>query len=316
MGGLQEVVLEVARRQAEAWTNGFLAAGALAVAAEDADAGSSRERARYGEPATPGGSVVPGEQEDAGGGDFGWERTRLAVLLAVTTNAQALVADVANTLEQATPAIASILPVAQQDWVRATQAQFEPIEIGRRLLIAPSWHAQVVSARVDERIVLIIDPGLAFGTGSHPTTRLCLQWLDQANLAGKRVIDYGCGSGILAIAAARLGAGEVTGIDIDPQALGSAAENARVNRVRVDVRSSSLPMPAPADLVIANILANPLALLAPLLASLVAPGGALVLCGVLERQVPAVARCYAASLPVAPWQTLEGWSCLVGTRSA
>ena len=307
-----EVLVEVARDEAEAWADACLEAGALAVQAEDADADSPDEQPLFGEPSTPGQGAVAGSAV-AG---FGWERTRLRVLLDGAADPQALVVGVASSLGRAAPAIEAVNVVRDQDWVRATQAQFDPIPVGRRLLVVPSWHLDEALKRQDGRVTLVIDPGLAFGTGSHPTTRMCLEWLDQADLAGKRVIDYGCGSGILAIAAARLGAAQVIGIDIDPQALASAQDNARINRVAVAVQSSSDMMPAPADVVVANILSNPLKLLAPMLVSLVAPGGVILLSGVLERQIDEVAQFYEASVPVAPWRAHDGWVCLAGTRTA
>ena len=160
----------------------------------------------------------------------------------------------------------------------------------------------------------MLDPGLAFGTGSHPTTRLCLQWLERHLPAGATVIDYGCGSGILAIAAARLGAASVVGVDIDPQALVATRDNAARNRVEVEVRASSDARPAPAGVVVANILSSPLKLLAPVLVDLVAPGGALVLSGVLERQVDEVSAAYAPRLPLAVAGLADGWACLAGTK--
>ncbi|HLT26578.1 MAG TPA: 50S ribosomal protein L11 methyltransferase, partial [Zeimonas sp.] len=200
--------------------------------------------------------------------------------------------------------------IAERDWVGETQTQFAPIEIGPRLRISPSWH-QV--AEHDRARTIVLDPGLAFGTGSHPTTRMCLRWIERALPAGARVIDYGCGSGILAIAAARLGAAEVTGIDIDPQALAAAQRNAQANGVSITLRSSGETPPAAADVVVANILANPLRVLAPLLEALVAPGGRLVLAGLLDRQADEIARCYPR-IALRPWRSLDGWTCLAGTR--
>lgn len=304
-----EVTLEVARDQAESWADAFLEAGALSVLAEDADADSPDEQPIFGEPAPAGEAFAASTATP-----FGWQRTRLAVLLDWNVRPQALLDEVAATLGRPTPPIDALRKVQDQDWVRTTQAQFNPIPVGERLLIVPSWHAEEAAKGGDGRLALIIDPGLAFGTGSHPTTHLCLEWLEQSELAGRHVIDYGCGSGILAIAAARLGAERVTAIDIDPQALASAAENARCNGVDIDVRASSDPLPKAADVVVANILSNPLKLLAPMLSSLVAPGGRLVLSGVLERQVEEVADFYQESVPVKPWRSREGWVCLAGQR--
>ena len=293
-----EITLEVDKAEAEEWADALLEAGALSVQAEDADADSPDEQPLFGEPVPPG---LPGTGAGYLPQTFGWKRTRLAVLQ-----------EAADSLEKPLPSIVGTHRVDDQDWVRLTQAQFDPIPVGQRLLILPSWHAAETQA--GDREALIIDPGLAFGTGSHPTTRLCLEWLDEHDPRGLRVIDYGCGSGILAIAAARLGAAEVIGIDIDPQAVLSTAENARINRVEVTALGGDAPLPPPADLVIANILSTPLKLLAPILSSLVAPGGRLVLSGVLERQIDEVASCYDPVLNVQAWRTRDGWACLSGRR--
>lgn len=303
-----ELTIEVDRASAEAWADACMDAGALSVQAEDADADSPDEQPLFGEP-LPAGTIGAGMLPQA----FGWTRTRLAILLDAGADGPALLAAAAHAMAQPVPAILASRRVDDQDWVRLTQSQFEPIPVGQRLLILPSWHAAEAAAS-EGRQALIIDPGLAFGTGSHPTTRLCLEWLDEADLDGKRLIDYGCGSGILAIAAARLGAGEVTGIDIDPQALLSARENAVLNRVRLTTFSGEDPLPAPADIVMANILSTPLKLLAPILSALVAPGGRLVLSGVLERQVEEVAECYDPALKLHCWRSRDGWACLAGQR--
>ena len=306
-----EVTIEVARDDAETWADAFLEAGALSVQAEDADADSPDEQPLFGEPGIAAEGTV-----NAAGFAFGWQRTRLAVLLDPESSPQSVVDDVASMLGRAAPPIDAVRKVEDEDWVRKTQSQFEPIPVGQRLLVVPSWHADAAAKAGDRRLALIIDPGLAFGTGSHATTHLCLEWLEQADLAGRRVIDYGCGSGILAIAAARLGAAQVTAIDIDPQALASATENARVNQVAIDVQSTSTPMPKAAEVVVANILSNPLKLLAPMLMSLVAPGGSLVISGVLQRQVDEVSECYLTVVPLQPWRSRDGWVCLVGQRPA
>ncbi len=198
-----------------------------------------------------------------------------------------------------------------QDWVRATQSQFGPIEITPALWIVPSWSAPVTPGALN----LVLDPGLAFGTGSHPTTSLCLQWLAATPLAGARVLDYGCGSGILAIAAAKLGAREVTGTDIDAQALVASRENAVRNAVTARfVGPDALPPAAQYDIVVANILANPLMVLAPALAQRVRPGGAIVLSGVLAVQATEVAACYAPWFRIGVWKEEDGWVALAGTR--
>lgn len=350
-----EITLEVDKEDAESWADALLEAGALSVQAEDADADSPDEQPLFGEPVPAGlpgtgdgylpqtfgwkrtrlavlfdatqgedgateGAVSADTGASAGtnagsasaGGDGAHAGTDDAPLL--SADMLAVLAEAAQALGKPAPGILATRRVDDQDWVRITQAQFDPIPVGNRLLILPSWH--VAEAQAGEREALIIDPGLAFGTGSHPTTRMCLEWLDEHDVSGLRVIDYGCGSGILAIAAARLGAGEVIGIDIDPQAVLSTAENARINRVEVTALGGDAALPAPAQLVIANILSTPLKLLAPILSSLVAPGGRLVLSGVLERQIDEVAQCYDPALGVHAWRTRDGWACLTGTRAA
>jgi|688.fasta_scaffold05308_18 ribosomal protein L11 methyltransferase len=301
MSGWQELLIEVGPDDAEPWSDALLEAGALSVQAEDADAESPDEQPMYGEPGMPAAaaSSLPG-----------WRRTILAAMLDQQTDAVRLLDTAARALGMAAPAVREIRTIPDQDWVRLTQSQFEPIPIGERLLITPSWHV----LPDDGRLAIVLDPGLAFGTGSHPTTRLCLQWLERELSPGASVIDYGCGSGILAIAAARLGAGKVIGIDIDAQALISARDNAHRNQVSIDVRAGADARPEPADVVVANILSSPLKLLAPVLIDLVRPGGTLVLSGVLARQVDEVSQAYAARMTMSVAGTTDGWACLVGSK--
>ncbi|MEK9775593.1 MAG: 50S ribosomal protein L11 methyltransferase, partial [Quisquiliibacterium sp.] len=239
---LQELSFLLPADSVESWSDALLQAGALSVQAEDADADSADERAIYGEPGIPAAKL-------------GWHRTRLSALCpsdAVPTN---LLQDAARALGEPVPGEYSVAEIADRDWVSVSQAQFEPIPIGERLLVAPSWHPPEPS---DTRIHIILDPGMAFGTGSHPTTRLCLQWLAGHLRTGQSLIDYGCGSGILAIAAAKLGAGKVTGVDIDPQAIRSAHENARINSAQVTLLLTTEAAPPAADIGMANSLSNPL----------------------------------------------------------
>lgn len=301
-----EIVFVVERDAVDAWSDALLEAGAASVQAEDADAESADEAPLFGEPGEP----APAS---------GWLRTRLAALVDAGTDAQALLARAGAICAHDPPSRFESRPVPDQDWVRATQAQFAPIPVGRRLWITPSWHlpgeggAPSPVRSIEGRRAIVLDPGLAFGTGSHPTTRLCLEWLDEHLRDGESVIDYGCGSGILAIAAARLGAARVCAIDIDTQALESARRNAAVNGVTLDIRATTDARPDPADVVVANILANPLRILAPLLSALVAPDGRLVLAGLLDRQASGIAACYPA-IALEPWRSLDGWTCLAGVR--
>ena len=304
--GWQELSFEVPLEAVEVWSDALLEAGALSVDAQDADADSIDEVPLYGEP----GLTPPAP---------GWERTRLTALMMADCDPLEVLNDVAEAIGDPPPGGIHIRWIAEQDWVRLTQSQFEPIPIGERLLIAPSWHAEAAQAPTNRgRLRIELDPGLAFGTGSHPTTRLCLEWLEQNLRGGESVIDYGCGSGILAIAAARLGAKSVIAIDIDEQALISTQSNAQANPPTdqlIKIRSTEDPRPEAADVVVANILSMPLKLLAPVLIELVQAGGTLVLSGVLERQADEVASAYAPRLPLTVVAERDGWVCLAGRRS-
>lgn len=298
-----EVEFVVAGEDVDAWDEALFAAGALSVRTEDADADGPLERALFGE---------PGEPEIA----HAWRRTRIAALIEAAVSPLEFVARAAREAGLGTPDPVAITEVAERDWVAATQAQFQPIDIGARLRITPSWHRDAPQDRgaATPRVEIVLDPGLAFGTGTHPTTRMCLEWLDRELPAGVSVIDYGCGSGILAIAATRLGAGAVTAIDIDEQALRSTRDNAAANGVSLTVLSGERAACAPAQVVVANILASPLRMLAPLLEGLVAPGGTLILAGLLERQVDEVASAYR-EIELHAWAVRDGWACLVGKRT-
>lgn len=207
-----------------------------------------------------------------------------------------------------TPAFA-LARVEDDDWVRRTQGEFAPLEIGGRLWIGASWHEPP-----RDRLVLRLDPGLAFGTGSHPTTRLALEFLAARVRGGERVLDYGCGSGILAIAAAKLGATLVDAVDVDPLAIETTAANAAANATQVRVALPEALPPAAYDLVIANILAQPLIVLAPLLAARTAPGGSIALAGVLVSQAHEVAAAYTAWFDMRESSSDEGWTLLEGAR--
>jgi ribosomal protein L11 methyltransferase len=204
----------------------------------------------------------------------------------------------------------SVTTVEDDDWVRRTQAQFAPIVVGERLWLGPSWHEPPVGW---PGAVVRIDPGLAFGTGTHPSTRLMLDYLASRVRGGERVLDYGCGSGILAVAAAKLGAGQVDGVDIDPQAVAVTAANAAANGVRIGSYASDALPPGDYHLVVANILAQPLILLAPLLASR-AQAGRIALSGILDGQAEEVAQAYEPFFRMAVHASLDGWSLLEGVR--
>lgn len=294
-----EIVIEIPQQHAENLSDELLEAGALSVSVEDADEGTDAEQPIFGEPGI-------GAIESA------WKRSRIVALMDAEADPRAVVAAAANAsgLEAVPPF--TTRPVAEQDWVRLTQSQFDPIHIGENIWVVPSWH----EAPDASGVVLELDPGLAFGTGSHPTTRLCMEWLEKNCHEGMSVLDYGCGSGILAIVAKKMGAFTVEGVDIDPQAISSARHNASRNHCEIsfyqpEEYSSAMP-DRRYDIVVANILSGPLQNLAPMLAGKVAPGGFLVLSGILERQKEEVAASYAPFLEMSVWKEQDGWVALFG----
>ena len=301
---MHELVLRAPEAAVEAVSDALLELGALSVSVEDADADTPAEQALFGEPDMP--APRPG-----------WQRSTLRALFAD----EAAASDAAQALLGAGEdwavgvALQAIEPVPEQDWVRLTQSQFAPVEITPSFWIVPSWHEAPAGARQ----VIRLDPGLAFGTGTHPTTRMCLRWIarNEPALRGGRVLDYGCGSGILAIGAALHGAAEVVAVDIDPAAVQSARDNAQANGVTLEV---GLPDRAGAaagrfPVVLANILATPLKLLAPLLTAHLAPGGRLVLAGILERQAAELQAAYAPGLMLDVSDQEDGWILMTGRRA-
>jgi ribosomal protein L11 methyltransferase len=300
---MHELVLRAPEEAVETVSDALMELEALSVSVEDADADTPSEQALFGEPDMP--APAPG-----------WQRSTLRALFAdeaaATTAATLLLSQ-----DWATGvALQAIEAVAEQDWVRLTQSQFAPVEITPSFWIVPSWHEAPAAATQ----VIRLDPGLAFGTGTHPTTRMCLRWVatHEAAVRGRRVLDYGCGSGILAIGAALFGAAPIDAVDIDPAAIQSTQDNARANGVTLD---AGLPeragSPAAAyALVLANILATPLKLLAPLLSAHVAAGGHLVLAGILERQAAELQAAYAPWLQLEVADCEDGWILMTARRAA
>lgn len=273
---------------------------ALSVSVEDADAQTDAEQALFGEPGMP----PPKE---------GWQRSRVLALFETRDQAQTTLdlLQAQDFFEGCT--VLGIQHVPEQDWVRLTQSQFAPVDITPEFWIVPTWHEPPENAR----IVIRLDPGLAFGTGTHPTTRMCLRWIaghdGKKHAALTRVLDYGCGSGILAIGAAKFGATDIDAVDIDPAAVESTVLNAQANHVHL---RAGLPETADGvyQTVLANILATPLKVLAPLLWSRVAAGGTLVLAGILERQADELKTAYApyGALQVADVE--DGWILMTATK--
>lgn len=291
------LIVETDAKHAEALSDALLEHGALSVDLLDADADTPDEQAIFGEPGEP----PPGV----------WQHNRVSALFDDDY-------DVAGSLRAAATDVGlaqlpehRIETLADNDWVRLTQSQFEPIPISSRLWIVPTWHTAADPLAIN----IILDPGLAFGTGSHPTTRLCLRWLDNNLTGGESVLDYGCGSGILAIAAMKLGAAHAVGVDVDAQAVTASRDNACANHV--ENVEFYLPNNAPKghyDLVVANILTNPLRMLAPLLADATNSGGQIVLSGILEAQAADVMNIYNQWFELNEPIFEDGWSCLSGRK--
>ena len=269
---------------------------AVSVSVEDADAQTPAEQALFGEPGMP-------PPKD------GWQRSRILALFAAEGGAR----EAADLLQAqdffAGCALLGLSPLPDQDWVRLTQSQFAPVEITPDFWIVPTWHEVPAQARKTIRL----DPGLAFGTGTHPTTRMCLRWIAQQSGPFGRVLDYGCGSGILAIGAAKFGATDIDAVDIDEAAVESTRLNAEANGVSVN---AGLPEKAGGlyAIVLANILATPLKVLAPLLCAHVAQGGSLVLAGILERQADELKAAYSPFLALDVSDCEDGWILMTATR--
>ncbi|CDW93187.1 MULTISPECIES: 50S ribosomal protein L11 methyltransferase [unclassified Thiomonas] len=291
----REVTLPVSEEQADLLSDALMELGALSVSVEDRFSDTAQEQALYGEPGMP-------PPKGA------WAQSLLRVLFADEAQADAALA--ALLAEDILPDLQEVQQstVEDQDWVRLTQSQFQPVSIADALWIVPSWHEPPEVAAP----IIRLDPGLAFGTGTHPTTRLCLEWLARQTPSQLSVLDYGCGSGILAIAAAKFGAGPVVGVDIDPDAVLATEANAAANDVTVQAGLPDKVADAQFDIVVANILSAPLKLLAPAIAAHVKPGGWLVLSGVLDRQAEELIAAYAPYCALQIDKTLDGWVCLAG----
>lgn len=299
------LIIETDATHAEVLSDALLEQGALSVDIHDAAADTQDEQMLFGEPGEPSGEI--------------WQNAEVSALFDQDADIVVILRNVTQIIQPDQPLGYRIERVEEQDWVRLTQSQFDPIQISARLWIVPTWHQSPDPAAIN----LILDPGLAFGTGSHPTTQLCLGWLDQNLQPGDRIMDYGCGSGILAIAALKLGARFVTGIDIDPQAIKSSQENALRNQCDPEkfhfatahqATERSVQPEEQTDVVVANILANPLIILAPLLMQIARKHGHIVLSGILKEQAEEVKAVYQQWFDMRIAREQEGWVLLTGIK--
>ncbi|HBV20218.1 MAG TPA: 50S ribosomal protein L11 methyltransferase [Nitrosomonas sp.] len=304
----KSIIIKTDNASADRLSEALLEHGALSADIHDAEAGTDAEQPLYGEPG------LPAEQV--------WQKAEVTGLFADDTDLNAIMQSVKAATQLSQMPSYRTETVEAQDWVRLTQSQFSPIQISARLWVVPTWHQPPDSAAIN----LILDPGLAFGTGSHPTTQLCLVWLDQHLKQGETLLDYGCGSGILAIAALKLGAGHVAGIDIDPHAVNASQANALLN----DCDQSKLFFSThyqtgnnpddktgesgQVDIVIANILSNPLIMLAPILVQAVRKGGQIVLSGILRAQANEVKAAYQKWFDMQSSHEQDGWVLLTGIK--
>lgn len=269
--------------------------GALSAIIEDANAETIDEQPIFGEPGDP----PPGI----------WQQNLVSALFDDGIDPSQIIQNLQDKT-QLKDLHYSIETIQEQDWVRATQSQFDPIKITDQLWIVPTWH----QAPDGNALNIVLDPGLAFGTGSHPTTHLCLAWLTQIIRPQHSVLDYGCGSGILAIAAKKLGANRIVGIDIDPQAIQASVYNAEQNQVEAQFLMASQFQHQEFDVVVANILSSALSVLAPALAKACKAGGKIALSGILREQEADVSKIYAEWFDIQPAQYMDAWVLLTGTK--
>lgn len=281
---------------AEALSEALLESGALSVDMLDADADTPDEQAIFGEPGEPTTSV--------------WQHNLVTALFDSAAQAESALRSACSAIGLVELPMFSMAALPDNDWVRLTQSQFDPIRISERLWIVPTWHSPTDSQAIN----IALDPGLAFGTGSHPTTRLCLRWLDKQIKGQESVLDYGCGSGILAIAALKLGASSAVGVDVDAQAVQASHDNAMANNVTATFSLPNSASNEQFDVVIANILTNPLRVLAPLLAAATKSGGQIVLSGILAEQATDVIAIYSAWFDFDPPEFEDGWTRLSGCK--
>jgi len=271
--------------------------GALSSSIEDSYLNSENEEALFGEPNIPSNTI--------------WQNNTIESLFNDSVSIDTII-DELKTVTSLSHIDYTLESVEEQNWVALTQSQFEPINISNKLWIVPSWH----TSPNPNAINIVLDPGLAFGTGSHPTTHLCLEWLIHEVSMNDRVLDYGCGSGILSIAAKKCGAKEVIGVDIDPQAIIASVHNAKENHVDVQFYNSDSSVKFEADIVVANILSSALSVLAPIIAKACKPEGKIALSGILKEQVEMLTNIYSVWFNLNKPIEREGWILMSGVKKS
>jgi len=290
------VIVQAQDHTAELISDTLIELGALSAIIEDANADTVDEQAIFGEPGDP----PPGI----------WQKNLVSAMFEAGSDVDVLIQALAEKTHLSNLQFTTQI-IEEQDWVRATQSQFNPIKITKKLWIVPTWHNVV-----DEHAINIaLDPGLAFGTGSHPTTHLCLEWITQHVMPDHQVLDYGCGSGILAIAAKKMGAALVVGTDIDTQAIEASHYNASQNYVDIDFfPASEFKSQQTYDIVVANILSSALSVLAPILASACKTDGKIALSGILKEQVELLTTLYSQWFKMEKPIMMDSWILLTGTK--
>jgi len=287
-------MIQTNAESAEKTTDYLIDLGALSASIQDKNLNQNNEEIIFGEPHN-------GPQQY-------WQENSINALFDENIEIDKIKSKLEKFLNQEIKVIVS--RVEDQDWVKTSQDQFHPICIRDKFWIIPTWH----NLKLRNGINLILDPGLAFGTGSHPTTHLCIEWLIDHVNKNNRVLDYGCGSGILAIAAKKIGCQSVLGVDIDPQALIASKDNAILNNVTIELAASSEPIEIKADLIVANILSSALSILAPALAGYCKPNGMIALSGILEVQENDIKEIYKEWFDIINITRKEGWVCISGIR--
>lgn len=282
-------------QNADAISDALMGLGALSVSIEDAHAETAAEQALFGEPGDP----PPGI----------WQKNIVTAMFDQPVETEDILQGLKDAIELKQISFTTEA-LEDQDWVRATQAQFEPINITNNLWIVPTWHTSPNANAIN----IILDPGLAFGTGSHPTTRLCLEWLAKQEGECTSVLDYGCGSGILAIAAKKLGAEQVVGVDIDDQAIIASQYNAKQNQTDIGFFDANVFESQTFDTVVANILSSALMVLAPALAKYCKSGGKIALSGILEEQTDALVARYSEWFKMDTPKQQDAWILLTGIK--